>query len=101
MCKTMGNTAEEPLKGLIGNYLREETIINIFNNPDKLRHVFASQGEKLIKNYFKGNIRSAGNSFDVIADDITYEVKSTGGFKGTFIKGAYDGNRNITKNRNK
>jgi len=99
MCKTMGNTEEAPLKGLIGNYLREETIINIFNNPDKLRHVFASQGEKLIKNYFKGNIRSAGNSFDVIADNVTYEVKSTGGFKGGYNKGdGRNSNRNISKN---
>ena len=97
MCEIMGNTEETPLKGLIGNYLREETVIKILNNPDKLRHVFASQGEKLIRNYFKGNIRSA-SGFDVIADDITYEVKSTGGMKGSFIKGAYDGNRNISKN---
>ena len=101
MNDTMGNTEKAPLMGLIANYLREETATAIFHNPDKLKHVFASQGEKLIKNYFKGNIRSAGESYDVIADDVTYEVKSTGGFKGDFNKGKKGSskkNRNIARN---
>ena len=79
MNETMGQVEKAPLLGLIANYLREETSSAIYNNPDKLRHVFASQGEKLIRNYFKGNIRSAGNSYDIDAEIGTIEVKSTGG----------------------
>ncbi len=101
MNDTMGNTEKAPLMGLIANYLREETSSAIYHNPDKLKHVFASQGEKLIRNYFKGNIRSSGESYDVIADDITYEVKSTGGFKASAVSAARNavGNLNTKKGK--
>ena len=101
MNDTMGNTEKAPLMGLIANYLREETTTAIYHNPDKLKHVFASQGEKLIRNYFKGNIRSSGESYDVIADDITYEVKSTGGFKASAVSAARNavGNLNTKKGK--
>lgn len=101
MNDTMGNTEKAPLMGLIANYLREETTSAIYHNPDKLKHVFASQGEKLIRNYFKGNIRSSGESYDVIADDITYEVKSTGGFKASAVSAARNavGNLNTKKGK--
>ena len=101
MNETMGLTAKEPLMGLIANYLRYETSSNIFHNPDKLKHVFASQGEKLIRNYFKGNIRSAGESYDVIADDITYEVKSTGGFKASAVSAARNAVGNMHSKKGK
>ena len=78
---TMGQVEKKPLLGLIANYLREETSTAIYHNPDKLKHVYASQGEKLIRNYFKGNIRSAGNSYDIDAEIGTIEVKSTGGYR--------------------
>ena len=99
MNETMGLTAKEPLMGLIANYLRHETSSNIFHNPDKLKHVFASQGEKLIRNYFKGNIRSAGNSYDVDAEIGTIEVKSTGGFKQS--GGRYNGVGNLHTKKDK
>ena len=53
MNETMGQVEKKPLLGLIANYLREETSTAIYHNPDKLRHVYASQAEKLIKNCFK------------------------------------------------
>ena len=100
--KQWAQAAKEPLLGLIANYLREETsAANIYHNPDKLKHVYASQGEKLIRNYFKGNIRSAGESYDVIADDITYEVKSTGGFKASAVSAARNAVGNMHSKKGK
>ena len=99
MNETMGQVEKKPLLGLIANYLREETSTAIYHNPDKLKHVYASQGEKLIRNYFKGNIRSAGNSYDIDAEIGTIEVKSTGGFKQD--GGKYNGVGNLHVKKDK
>ena len=101
MNETMGQVEKKPLLGLIANYLREETSSAIYHNPDKLRHVFASQGEKLIRNYFKGNIRSAGNSYDIDAEIGTIEVKSTGGGVVNGIRAKYKAVGNLHTKKDK
>ena len=101
MNETMGQVEKKPLLGLIANYLREETSTAIYHNPDKLRHVFASQGEKLIRNYFKGNIRSAGNSYDIDAEIGTIEVKSTGGGVVNGIRAKYKAVGNLHTKKDK
>ena len=73
---------EMRLKGMIANSLRTTTVSEVFKNPDRVRQEFASCGEKLIRNYFKGNIRH-GEGYDVEGGDgRTKEVKSTGGHEG-------------------
>jgi hypothetical protein len=102
MNETMGQVEKKPLLGLIANYLREETSTAIYHNPDKLRHVYASQAEKLIRNYFKGNIRSAGNSYDIDSPIGTIEVKATGGFvDNTSNRSSYKAVGNLHSKKNK
>ena len=85
----------------MSKYNSKKSELDIYNNPDKLRHVFASQGEKLIRNYFKGNIRSAGNSYDIDAEIGTIEVKSTGGGVVNQIRASYKAVGNLHSKKDK